>query len=267
MKRLLALVLLLPTLLLAPFAGAAEPPPQLAEAGRQVAAEFARLDAALQRAAGRLSALGLTGPEARAVLAGLCAERPYAIDCAALDAKGVMVTVVPDAYRAFEGTDLHDQKQVQRLQQTGRPVLSTVFRSVEGTEAADVQYPVKAADGRLLGAVSLLFRPERLLQGVIVPLTAGTPLAIWAMDGDGRILYEADPGQVGLNLFTAELYRPYGELVALGRRIVAEPTGNGVYHFVQAPTTRVVKKEAAWQTVELYDGKWRLVAITIEPPR
>jgi predicted secreted protein len=63
-------------------------PLTLSAARAQVAAEFDRLDIALGKAAGKLGKTGLTGDEARRVLAKTCEELSYAIDCSTVDIKG-----------------------------------------------------------------------------------------------------------------------------------------------------------------------------------
>jgi len=267
MSRIRIAILILTAASLALAAGpapcAAENPiPVLMTAQQKTAAELDRLDAELKRAAQALGTTGLTGDAARSVLSGLCASFRHAVDCAAVDASGTMVTIEPAAYRPFEGKQIGDQEQVQRALQ-GQSALSHVFRAVEGFPAADAEHPVTTADGRPLGTVSLLFKPEALLGEIIVPLVQGTPMALWAMERDGHILYDADTPQVGLNLFTAPIYRPYPGLRNLGRRIAAAPEGKGAYRFRNGPSKEIVRKNACWRSVSLYGTEWRLVAIQV----
>lgn len=236
----------------------------LTRAKQKVAAEFDRLDAGLRQAARELSTTGLTGDNARSILAKLCSDFDYAVDCAAVDSQGKMVTIEPASFKQFEGKDISAQEQVQRIRKTGQPVLSRVFRAVEGYPAADAEYPVAAPDGRKLGSVSILFPPEKLLSKIIIPLVQGTPVDIWAMEKEGLILYDTDTPQIGLNLFTSPLYQPYLGLIRLGRRIAAQPAGKGFYKFRGGSSPKIVKKNASWQSVSLYGTEWRLVAIHVE---
>ena len=247
-----------------PAISGSEAPLPLTEAQQKVAAEFDRLDAALKQAAQKLGTTGLTRDKARPILAELCGCFAYAVDCAAVDPRGDMVTVEPEPFRDFEGKNIGDQEQVKRVMQGRKPVLSDVFLSVEGIPAVDAEYPVTTPEGQLIGSVSFLFRPERFLKDIIRPLVQGTPVDIWAMEKGGLILYDVDTPQVGLDLFTAPLYRPYNELISLGRRIAATPEGAGAYRFTQSSTKKVVKKNAFWRTASLYGTDWRLVAIRVE---
>lgn len=231
---------------------------------QETEAEFRRIDAELKQAAWELGASGLTDDRARESLSRLCGKFNFAVDCTAVDPQGRMLTVEPPVFRIYEGKDISDQEQIKRISETRLPVMSDVFKAVEGFDAVDVEHPVSTRDGRHLGFVSLLFKPEKFLGDIVEPLVKGTPVYIWAMDKSGRILYDSeDKKEIGLNLFTADLYRPYPDLIRLGKLISAKPQGNGVYRFLEA-RGKAVRKNAAWTTVSLYGTEWRLVAFYIE---
>jgi len=150
-------------------ADAENSPTTLASAQEQVSSALARLDIGLKKAAGELGKAGLTGEDARRILAATCREFTYLVDCSTIDPQGRMIAVEPPQYRGFEGKDISGQEQVQRMLKTRKPVLSSVFRSVEGYEAVDVEFPAFRPDGRFIGSISVLFKPEKLLGGIIKP--------------------------------------------------------------------------------------------------
>lgn len=236
----------------------------LMDARQNVAAELDRMDASLKQTARVLGTTGLTGDAARESLNKLCANFDYAVDCAAVDMSGKMVTIEPAPFSSFEGKDISDQQQVRRIIKTGKPVLSNVFRAVEGFPAVDVEYPVVTPSGKRIGSLSILIHPEKLIGNVLVPLIAGTPLDVWVMEKSGRILYDRDEMQIGLNLFTASLYKPYKGLLHVGRRIAANREGSGVYKFRSDTSPEILQKTAFWKSVSLYGTEWRLVAIHVE---
>ncbi len=256
---LLCLALIQPSLV-----RAAEPDSPADLARERIAAEFSRLDVALKQTAEKLGTVGLKGEPARKALRGLCSAFPYAVDCTAIDVRGIMVTVEPEKYKHVEGTNISEQPQVVQVLTRKTPVLSSLFRAVEGFAAMDAEYPVLAPDGQLLGSVSLLFKPEEMLRDRIKPLVADLPVSIWVMNQEGQILYDDDPAQIGLNLFLARLYQPYPQLIQLGRQIVEQPVGAGEYEFPSTLSPEPVRKKASWQTVSLYDSQWRLVLTHME---
>ena len=226
-------------------------------ARERIAAEFSRLDIALKQTAEKLGTVGLKGEPARKALRGLCSAFPYAVDCTAVDVRGIMVTVEPEKFKHVEGTNISEQPQVVQVLTRKTPVLSSLFRAVEG-------FAAMASNGQILGSVSLLFKPEEMLRDRIKPLVADLPVSIWVMNREGQILYDEDPAQIGLNLFLARLYQPYPQLVQLGRQIVEQPVGVGEYEFPSVLSAEPVRKKASWQTVSLYDSQWRLVMTHME---
>jgi len=266
MRKTIVLLIVIMTMFVSVSRGfsSADAEPVLKTVQRAVTAELNRMDAGLKEAAHRLGASGLVGEDARSALKELCSKYSYAVDCAAVDLKGTMVTIEPSPFRKFEGVDISAQEQVKQIMKTGAPVLSSVFRAVEGFPAVDAEYPVVSPDGQRIGSVSILFHPERLLGSIIAPTVQGMPVDIWVMEKGGLILYDVDMSQIGLDLFRAQLYAPYTELTALGRRIAAVPEGEGIYTFRRGTSNAIVTKNAFWQTASLYGTEWRLVAIHIE---
>ncbi|MFZ2196903.1 MAG: cache domain-containing protein, partial [Thermodesulfovibrionales bacterium] len=231
----------------------------LAELEKDITLRLDKLDADLAVAARGLSKTDLRGPEARKVLRDLCLSASYAVDCAVVDPSGRMITVEPKEYRSFEGFDISKQEQIIRLHRSKKPVFSQVIPTVEGFDAVDIEHPVFSPEGGFMGSVSLLIRPEALLSGVATPLVQGLPLDVWAMQKDGRILYDPDEEEVGRMLFDDPIYQSFPQLTSLGMRISKEKSGSGSYGFLGSGLKKPAKKEAYWSTVGLYDTEWRLV--------
>lgn len=246
-----------------PFKDApAETPFLLKKAAEAIHAELLALDQAVAKAAQRLSTVNLGYEEARGVLGQLLEHRPeIVVDACTISPEGVMLLVEPAPYRSFEGTDIRDQEQVQSLQRTRQPVMSHVFRTVEGIDAVDLEHPVFGTNGQFLGSVSVIFQPWALIEECVKGLIVGMPVEIWAMQPDGRILYDADPREVGRLLFTDQTYQAFPELLQLGRRMAAEATGSGSYSYLKAGTDQMIHKDAWWLSLTLHGATWRLVSI------
>ncbi|MBI4799890.1 MAG: cache domain-containing protein [Desulfarculus sp.] len=234
---------------------------QMAALRAQTQSRLDHLDRSAAGAAQGLAQAGLTGPQARRVLEDLLKACPEAIDVAAVDAQGRMVTMEPTAYRHLEGSDISRQEHMARLRDSRRPVMSQVFRTVEKVDAVDLEQPVLGPDGQMVGSASLLYKPDALLAEVIKGLATGQGQApeVWAMDLQGRIIYDQDPQEIDRNLFSDPLYQGYPELVALGRRIQNQPTGQGGYSFLAQGGDKAVSKQCQWDSVGLHGTWWRLV--------
>ncbi len=241
-------------------------PPVLGRVQKKVTTMLNVIDAELAQAASELSKTGLTGPAARGVVQDLCKRTAHAVDCAAVDGKGRMVIVEPKGYAKVEGSDISAQEQVVRLRQTGQPVLSEVFLTVEGLEAVDLEHPVFSRKKESLGSVSVLMKPESLLKRAILAEARKTPFEVWVMQANGRILYNQEYKEIGKILFTDALYKPYPELLSLGRRIASEKNGQGAYRFPAPGSDKPVTKVAFWTTVSLHGAQWRIVASRVLDP-
>lgn len=234
--------------------------PILSELQEDLSLKLKKVDADLTVAAQGLSRSGMRGPAARKILSDLCRNTPYAIDCATIDNAGTMLQLEPEEYRKFEGVAIGNQEQVIRLQKSGKPVVSRVIRTVEGIDAVDIEQPVFSPRGAFLGAVSILVKPEALLASVATTLVQGLPIDIWAMQTDGRILYDPDREEVGRMLFDDPIYQPFPQLQSLGATIAKERSGSGSYEFLGKGMGKPVTKSAYWTTVGLYGTEWRIVA-------
>ena len=229
-----------------------------------VQSELDNLDRDLSGAASELSGTELSGPDARRILNRLCSNHPFIIDSCTTDAAGKMVTVAPEAYSSYEGSDISTQDPMVKLRETKEPVLSQVFTAVEGMDAVVLVWPIlsdKADKGDFIGSVSALFKPETLLSTAVEPTLKGTDIDVNVMQLDGLNIYDSEGTDTGKNLFTDPSFQPYKELVELGSRIAAQESGSGSYTFINHTTGKPVKKQAFWVSVGLHDTAWRLVSV------
>ncbi|MRR07123.1 MAG: hypothetical protein EG828_09290 [Deltaproteobacteria bacterium] len=237
-----------------------EIPPIIAELEQELSLKLNRIDADLANAAKGLSKTGLQSPEARKILHDLCRTAPFAIDCATVDKAGTMLIVEPEEYRQFEGAAIGKQEQIIRLHTSRKPVVSKVIRTVEGFDAVDIEHPVFSSQGTFIGSVSILIRPESLISSVAENLIRGLPIDVWAMQTDGRILYDPDKEEIGRMLFDDPIYSPFPQLQSLGDTISKERRGSGSYEFLGKGLHKPVTKHAHWTSVGLYGTEWRVVA-------
>ena len=239
-------------------------PPALIDAQRETQKTLESLNASLEVAARDLAKEGsLNSPQVHSILGKLCADNlhGYVVDCCTVDAEGRIVAIEPEIYKAHESADISKQEQVVRLHQTRQPVLSLNMPMVEGFDAVDLEWPIIGGSVDLKGSVSLLIRPEVLIEATIRPMIEGLPVDIWVMEKNGRILYDIDKDAIGRDLFTDPVFKPYAQLLAVGKRIADEPTGSGFYEFSKEGSADIVRKHAHWTTVGLHGTDWRIVMV------
>lgn len=238
----------------------ADPSTVLARLAADVNTTLEEIDRNVAGAASALGPTGLSGQEANATLARLAAASPHIADAVTITSDGRITAAMPAEYGGAVGADVSGQPHVQRGLAERRPLMSEVFRAVEGFDAVTVQHPVLAGDGTVLGLVSAVVEPDLLLADRSDRAIAGTPFTAWAMAPDGRLIYDADPARIGRNVITDPAYAGFPEFTAFARRIATEPSGNGSYT-LSPPGGATVRQEAVWATAGLHGTAWRVVVV------
>jgi serine/threonine-protein kinase len=239
----------------------------LNEAVRRIAVVLSDADRSLQEAAGRIGKGLDAQADIRADVRNLCAGKPYVIDCSFLNAKGVMQIVEPEKFRKFEGSNLAAQAVTARILRVRKPVFSELFVGIEEVHASLLAYPVFNMNKEFVGSVGIFFSPELLVRKAIEGLTIGKGVVVIVLEADGMNVYSTDPAQVRRSPLKHAEYQGFPELQGLVGMIVSQEEGAGTYQYVRPGTHQVVRKKAAWKTVSLYDGFWRVVIAEEEKPR
>jgi hypothetical protein len=233
----------------------------LSELQRDITARLNKIDAGLYDASIGLSDKELGGPEAGAVLQMLCSLTPHSVDCVTVDKKGIIVNIAPEQYRKAVGSDISSQGHVISFLGKKDPELSSVFRVVEGFDAAVMVWPVFDKNKELAGSVNIVIRPDKFLSEVITPVVHGLPVDICVLQKDGKVVYDPDQDEIGRILFTDPMYKPYPGLLSFGAKVVKEQNGSGSYTFLSKTSNKVIKKDAWWDTVGIHGTEWRIVII------
>jgi len=238
--------------------------PSLKAANQAIDSTLAEIDTDIKAAAKSLSATDLKGDAARKILNDLRKYRPYVVDCSIIDPDGVKITVEPAEYKQYEGADRTDLPSVVSLLKTKKPVMSNVYHSAEGMHAVSIGYPIFSDKGEFLGAVRMLIRHEVFLK----PLVEEEPCKIWMMQKNGLIVYDADPEEIGKNMFSDPMFSPFEDLISFSKTVASSKNGAGSYSFYVygLKDKKIVKKIAVWDTTGLYGTEWRVIAMEIDRP-
>jgi len=186
--------------------------------------------------------------------------RPYVVDSTFIDNKGMMRFIEPQQYRNYEGSDISKQEAIIKMLKTQKPRMGNAFVSVEGIKSIDIEYPVFSKGKQFLGSISMLIKYDELIRSVATTVEKELGVKCWVVQKDGLILYETDPTQTGLNIFTDPLYKDFPELLALGKRMIKEKEGEGSYSFRTPGTKNVVQKRNVWKTVHFFNNDWIVAA-------
>jgi hypothetical protein len=221
------------------------------------------LDLAVADSSHQLSAVGIEGEMARSILRNLTSSSPYFAEATTGSPEGKILIAEPAVYKNSEGADISKHDATIQLMDTKNPVFSQVFRLVEGYDASVISYPVFSPSGEFIGEIGAIIKPAELLGSIIAPQLKGTNYSVTVMQKDGLGLYDPDPSQVGKMLFDDPMFKPYPQLLTLGKTMVAERSGKGSYVFLTKEHDRNVTKLVCWTTVGLHGNERRLAATRI----
>jgi branched-chain amino acid transport system substrate-binding protein len=230
-----------------------------------IQSKLLNLNNAVSDAAKKISKSGLQGDETRGILNGICKKYPYLTECNVADPYGKMVTVAPEGLRRFEGTETATtdatRQYMQDFRTNKKPMLSSVFKAVEGVDGVVLVWPVLSEQGELIGSVSALFKPEALLKGIIAYQAEVRAMEVNVVQTDGLIIYSSGGTETGKNSLADPSYKAYPELLSLVAKITAQKTGSGSYTFTDHATGQPAKKTAVWSSVGLHGTEWRIIGI------
>ncbi|WP_332849332.1 diguanylate cyclase [Achromobacter ruhlandii] len=109
-----------------------------------------------------------------------------------------LILATTQNFRTFLGTRV-DTPGSRVALRSRHPEISKPYVSIAGNLMINLSYPIIAADGRFLGYVagSLHLRKASPLEDMLGrhPYTDGSYL--YVVDGDGRLIYHADPDRIG----------------------------------------------------------------------
>jgi len=218
------------------------------------------LDRATADAADALGTTGLSGPGAETVLRRPVAADPAVLTVITFDLDGVVHAAEPEEAKVLLDRRL-DDSAVTKAIATRQPLLSNLFPLAQGGDAVVIIHPVVRGDGTATGMVSTAFIPFDLLAPIAVDASRGTSCTFMVIQTDGRILYDADPEEVGRETLDNALYREFPEILAIARQAAGNRTGYGTYSFYSTGLGKIINKETFWTTVGLYGTEWRVMVI------
>ncbi len=223
---------------------------------------LSELDSAVADAAADLSKTGLSGPEADAILSRVVASDPSVINIITYDMNGTVLAAEPAAAKVLVGQDISDHIIVRETLASEMPLMSPLVMLAAGVDGVIIAHPVTSQDGKFLGMASLAFSPYAMAAPVANGTVKDTPYTVMVTEpGNGLVLYDADPGQVGHETLSSSLFAGFPDLLAVARDARENRTGYGTYSFSPSPSAEAVKKETFWDTVGLHGREWRVFVI------
>ena len=143
-----------------------------------------------------------------------------------LDERGVILHNFPQS--GSVGTDISDQKHVRELLRDHEPVISDVFRAVEGFDAVALHVPVFRGS-EFKGSIGILINFEGLAKRYLDVIKIGETGYAWVVSRDGTQLYSPISGFTGKSVF--ETGRDSPSLIVMADDMLKGHEGAATYTF------------------------------------
>ena len=183
------------------------------------------------------------------------------IEISRVDEKGVIRDDFPDSNAV--GLDISRQKHVVALMRDHKPVISEVFRTIEGVDSIALHVPVLQG-AEFKGSVEILVDFKSLAKRYLDVIKVGETGYAWVISQAGTILYTPVPGFIGKSILEADKDNPSSGTLAnamlQGREGIAEYTSQRIGARHVSP----VRKYAAYVPVRLGNTFWSICVASSE---
>jgi PAS domain S-box-containing protein len=178
-----------------------------------------------------------------------------------MDERGVILASYP--FKDSEGSDISGQKHVSRILRDHQPVVSDVFRAVQGFDAVALHVPVfKGTDFR--GSVAVVINFQSLAKRYLDVINIGDTGYAWVVSRDATVLYTPVPGLTGKSAL--ESFGQFPELVAMITDMLQGREGAAVYAFdrIRGRMAGPAREYAVYMPIRLGDTFWSIVVASTE---
>jgi signal transduction histidine kinase len=178
-----------------------------------------------------------------------------------VDEKGVIRDDFPDSNAL--GLDISHRKHIAALMREHKPVVSEVFRTIEGIDAVSLHVPVLQGT-EFRGSVEILVDFQSLTKRYLDAIKVGATGYAWVISQAGTILYTPVPGFIGKSILETNKRNPSADALTSamlqGREGTAEYTSERIGDRHVSPT----RKYAAYVPVRLGNTFWSICVASSE---
>ena len=143
-----------------------------------------------------------------------------------VDERGRILHTVP--YSNVIGSDISGQKHMREILRDHRPVVSDVFKTVQGFEAIALHVPV-FKDAAFKGTIAIVIDFENLAKRYLEIIKIGKTGYAWVVSRDGTTLYSPVPGLTGKSVF--DIGKDYPGIIAMAKEMLQGHEGTATYIF------------------------------------
>ncbi|MCE5283831.1 MAG: PAS domain S-box protein [Deltaproteobacteria bacterium] len=178
-----------------------------------------------------------------------------------VDEKGIILYTVP--HSPSIRSDISNQVHVREILKNRMPVVSDVFRAVQGFDGVALHVPVFDGE-RFKGTIGVVIDFEGLAKRYLEAIRIGTTGYAWVISRDGRQLYSPVPGFTGKPIY--ENVREFPSIMPMVREMIQGRQGVATYTFdrIGKDVVGPVKKHAVYLPIRLGNTFWSIAVASAE---
>ncbi len=189
------------------------------------------------------------------------ANQKQIISITRVDERGVITYNFPQS--SSVGVDISNQKHVCELLRDHQPVISDVFKAVEGFDAVALHVPIFRGS-EFKGSIGTLINFESLAHRHLDVIKIGETGYAWVVSRDGTILYTPIPGFTGKSVF--ETSKGFPSMLAMENEMLKGHEGTAIYTFDKIGDRNVgqTRKYAVYLPVQIGNTFWSIAVASAE---
>jgi signal transduction histidine kinase len=178
-----------------------------------------------------------------------------------VDEKGVIRDDFPDSNAV--GLDISHQKHIVALLRDHKPVISEVFRTIEGIDSVALHVPVLHGT-EFKGSVEILVDFKSLAKRYLDVIKVGETGYAWVISREGIILYTPVPGLIGKSILETNKDNPSSGALVSAMLQGGEGTSEYTSQRIGARHVSPTKKYAVYVPVRLGNTFWSICVASSE---
>jgi signal transduction histidine kinase len=178
-----------------------------------------------------------------------------------LDERGTIIYNFPS--NGSVGNVISDQKHVRELLRDHKPVISDVFKAVEGFDSVALHVPIFRGNV-FKGSIGILINFKSLAKRYIEVIKIGETGYAWVVSREGTVLYSPVPGVIGKYVF--EIIKDYPSLIVMVNEMLKGHEGAAAYSFdrIGAQDVEQTRKYAIYMPVQIGSTFWSIAVASAE---
>ncbi len=178
-----------------------------------------------------------------------------------VDEKGTILYTVP--YHSSIGSNISNQKHVREILGEHKPVVSDVFRAVQGFEAIAIHVPVFRGTS-FKGTIAILIDFESLARRYFGMIRIGQTGYAWVISQNGKLIYSPILESVGKSIL--EIFEEFPSSITMAQEMLKGQQGRAVYMFdrLDSQKTRPAKNLAIYMPIRIGNTFWSIAVSSSE---